>query len=332
YENDGGKRFVRKSRELFPATPWGSMGIKSFDFDNDGDMDIFITDMHTDMVDDSLTQQRLWYAEKMKMTETYSERFLNTDGQHVQGNAFFENRGGGRYREISDAIGAEIYWPWGLSTGDLNADGWEDVFITASMNYPYRYAVNSVLLNNLGTEFLDSEFVLGVEPRRDGRTSTFWFHLDCSAEPDKAHFACQKNKGKYEVFGALGSRSSVIFDLDGDGDLDIVTNDFNSEPMVLVSDLAVRRPGLRYLMVRLVGTRTNRDGLGAVVRVKAGEQTWTKVMDGQSGYLSQSSAPLYFGLGEASAVDSIEVTWPGSGTATVPGPIQPNQLLTITEK
>ena len=46
--------------------------------------------------------------------------------------------------EVSDAVNAEMYWPWGLSTGDLNADGFEDVFITAGMNYPYRYAINSL--------------------------------------------------------------------------------------------------------------------------------------------------------------------------------------------
>ena len=51
YENVEGKRFVRKSREVFPQTSWGAMGIKTLDFDNDGHMDIFITDMHTDMID-----------------------------------------------------------------------------------------------------------------------------------------------------------------------------------------------------------------------------------------------------------------------------------------
>jgi hypothetical protein len=49
YQNVEGKYFERKSREVFPATPWGSMGIKAFDFDNDGDLDIYVTDMHTDM-------------------------------------------------------------------------------------------------------------------------------------------------------------------------------------------------------------------------------------------------------------------------------------------
>jgi len=333
YENDKGRRFVRRSREIFPATPWGAMGIKSFDFDNDGDMDLFLTDMHTDMVDDFVQQaQRFWYAEKMKATETFPLRFLNTDGRHVLGNAFFLNEGGGRFREISDDIGAETYWPWGLSVGDLNADGWQDAFITASMNYPFRYAVNSLLLNNQGQELLDSEFLLGVEPRRDRRTSTYWFDLDCTKAPDNEHYACQQNKGKYEVYGALGSRASVMLDLDADGDLDIVTNDFNSEPMVLISDLTARAARVNFLQVRLVGKTSNRDGLGARVRVTAGGRTWTQVMDGQSGYLSQSVLPLYFGLGKTRSIDRIEVSWPSSPAPQVlRGPIEPNRLLSIQE-
>ena len=94
----------------------------------------------------------------------------------------------------------------------------------------------------------------------------------------------------------LGSRSAAIFDLDNDGDLDIVTNDFNSPPQVLVSNLSERQP-IHWLKVKLTGTASNRDGLGATVRVIAGGRTLTKYNDGKSGYLSQSSLPLYFGLG-----------------------------------
>ena len=332
YENVEGRRFDEKSRDVFPQTSWGSMGIKTLDFDNDGRMDIFITDMHTDMVDGVLQLRRFWYAEKMKMTERYAPQFLASDGNHVLGNSFFHNEDDGNFREISDQINAENYWPWGLSVGDLNADGYEDAFLASSMNYPWRYGVNSVLLNNRGEQFLDSEFILGVEPRRDGRTSTLWFELDCDGE-DQSHPGCADRIGRIEVFGALGSRSSVIFDLDNDGDLDIVTNDFHSEPMVLVSNLTDQNADVRYLMVDLVGSDSNRSGLGARVRVTAGGQTYTKVQDGQSGYLSQSLHPLYFGLDAATEVDEIEVTWlSATGTQVVAGPIETNQVFTVTEQ
>ena len=61
----------------------------------------------------------------MKMTERLPLDFLVSDGNHVLGNAFFHNQGDGTFREISEEIDAENYWPWGLSVGDLNADGWK---------------------------------------------------------------------------------------------------------------------------------------------------------------------------------------------------------------
>ena len=136
--------------------------------------------------------------------------------------------------------------------------------------------------------------------------------------------------GRVQVLGALGSRSSVIFDLEGDGDLDIVTNEFHSEPMVLVSDLA-ESAGVNYLGVRLIGSASNRDGLGARVTVTAGGASHTQVHDGKSGYLSQSSLPLYFGLGAASEVDRVEIVWPSGRRQTVPGPIAANAVREITE-
>ena len=325
YENVEGVRFVKKSREVFPKTPWGSMGIKVFDYNNDGMMDIFITDMHSDM-SELIGPMR----EKRKSWMRWPEALLQSGGNSIFGNAFFKNEGDGKFTEISDQIGTENYWPWGLSVGDLNADGYDDVFITACMNYPYRYGVNSVLLNNRGETFLDSEFILGVEPRRDGRTAKPWFELDCSGE-DKGHSDCKGLTGRVVILGALGSRSSVIFDIDEDGDLDIVTNEFNAEPMVLISNLSEKKD-IRYLKVTLIGTASNRDGLGAKVTVRAGAQSYTKVYDGQSGYLSQSCYPLYFGLDTADKVDRIEVLWPSGRKQVVTGPVEVNRLIEVKEE
>jgi hypothetical protein len=121
-----------------------------------------------------------------------------------------------------------------------------------------------------------------------------------------------------------------MFDLDNDGDLDIVTNDFNSEPMVLISDLAQQKK-IHWLKVVLIGTKSNRNGLGATVRLHANGQTYTRYNDGKSGYLSQSVLPLYFGLGDATKIDRIEVDWPSGRKQVVNKGLQENQTLKIIE-
>ena len=123
----------------------------------------------------------------------------------------------------------------------------------------------------------------------------------------------------------------MIFDLDRDGDLDIVTNEFNTAPMVLLSDLAQRK-AVQRVEVTLQGVKSNRDGLGAVVTVTAGGASQTKVMDGASGYLSHSVAPLYFGLGTATRVDSIDVKWPSGTTQQLRAPVIENSRITIVER
>ena len=326
YENVGGKRFEDKTAQHFAKTSWGAMGIKAFDYDNDGRADMVVTDMHSDMSDFVGPEK-----EKLKSDIKWTADFLQGPGNNVFGNALYHNLGGGKFDEVSDPMGVENYWPWGLSTGDLNADGFQDLFIASSMNFPFRYAVNSLLLNDRGKIFRDSEFILGVEPRRGGRTHSFLTEMDCDGA-DKQKTPCANRTGKVNIMSTLGSRSSAIFDLDSDGDLDIVTNDLNSEPMVLISNLAEKKPGLRWLKVKLKGTQSNRDALGARVRVKAGSQTWTQWNDGTVGYLTHSVMPLYFGLGDAAKVDSVEVTWPSGKTQTVKAPKAGTQIEIVEER
>ncbi|MDH3733686.1 MAG: CRTAC1 family protein [Gemmatimonadota bacterium] len=335
WENVGGTRFVERSVELFEATPWGAMGIQTLDWNNDGTLEFFITDMHSDM----------WEVEDVR-------RFLPTIGEELRprpesvlpvdvlgttrvsvfGNALLQRTPGGRFVDIAPDVGLETYWPWGSSAGDLNADGWMDLVVTASMNFPFRYTPNGVLLNDEGRRFRRAEFIVGVEPRRDARVEIPWFSLDCRERDRESPLCATGAADEVRVSAAIGSRSSILLDLDGDGDLDIVTNDFNSEPMVLVSDLAAQPGGLRYLEVVLEGVASNRDGLGAIVTIDVADRRFVQLHDGQSGYLSQSLLPLYFGLGEADSVDRLEVRWPSGEIQVIDGPIPSNQRLRVREE
>lgn len=328
YENQQGRGFERKTLDRFGGTPFGSMGVSTLDFNNDGRLDLYLTDMHSDMWE---TNRYISPVQEKERPDRVLPIRQQGETINIFGNALFRNDGQGRFTDVALSTGTETYWPWGVSSGDVNADGYEDLFVTGSMNYPFRYAVNSLLLNSGEETFLDSEFILGIEPRRDHRMATLWFELDCARD---SHTICQETGagGKVDVWGSVGSRTSAVFDLDNDGDLDIVTGEFNDRPMLLVSNLAERKPDLRFFKIDLVGTTSNRDGLGAVVRVHADSLVQTRVYDGKSGYLSQSSYPLYFGLGDIDAVDRIDVIWPSGRRQSIAGPIETNQLIEIVEE
>ncbi len=337
YHNVGGKAFENRTGKTFGKTPWGSMGVKFFDFNQDGLMDLFVTDMHSDM---SPAQNA---ASKKDVSPAFEKQksggwcipsfgpgfFPQGNTNFIFGNAFYQNAGQGAFQEISDAIGAETFWPWGLSVGDLNADGFEDVFITAGMGYPFRYGINSVLLNEGGKRFFHGEFLLNVEPRLGGKTEIPYFVLDCSGA-DKNHPLAFHKTGTLTVRASTSSRSSVLCDLDDDGDLDLIVNNMNDQPQLLFSNLTEKKK-INFLKVRLQGTRSNADGLGAFVMVQAGGKTLTQFHDGKSGYLSQSSLPLYFGLGAATKIDRVEILWPSGKKQIVEKDIVPNALLKIVE-
>ena len=283
------------------------MGIKFFDYDNDGRPDLFITDMHSDMSVEVGPDR-----EKLKSRMEWTKDFLQGDEtKYIFGNSFFHNLGNGRFEEVSDRLGVENYWPWGPSVGDLNADGWQDIFIASSMNYPWRYGINSLLLNNRGEKFLDSEFLLGIEPRRGGRTHTPLVRRRLlGAGHGAASEGCKGRPGKITVMATLGTRSSVM-----------LRHRRRRRPrhrhqrVQLRAAGAGQQPGrqrrpVHWLGVALAGTASNRNGLGATVRVSSGGRVLTQWHDGKSGYLSQSVLPLYFGLGDAATIGRVEVAWP----------------------
>ena len=210
YENQGGKKFEKKSRAVFPKTPWGAMGVKAFDFDNDLNLDLYLTDMHSDMAERIKSP-----LEKMKSRKTFPDSMLfrieekdpakrkpileREKANSIFGNAFYKGDGKGNFTEISDANGAENYWPWGLSVADLNADGFQDAFVASSMCLPYRYGVNSLLINEQGQRFADAEFIVGIEPRPDGRMIKPWIELDADGIDKRQHILSGQGRQNHRL-------------------------------------------------------------------------------------------------------------------------------------
>jgi hypothetical protein len=122
------------------------------------------------------------------------------------------------------------------------------------------------------------------------------------------------------------SRGLAAGDFDNDGDLDLlVTN--NGQSADLLRNVGVSG---NALMVRTIGKQSNRDGVGAQLRLTMGTQTQKREVKAGSSYLGQNDQRQHFGLGAATRVDRLEVRWP-SGSTDVVQNIEANQIITVRE-
>ena len=269
-------------------------------------------------------------------------------GNDLSMNRFFLNEKNGRFADRStQTLTSENKGTMGLAVGDFDRDGALDFFAAhwLSMgNSLYQnlfleshqlgfadaaeftnLAYISLAMVGWGCTFLDYDndglldlFVVNGNTLEDTRDhellvpqKPFLFHFD-GAQYENVLASVAPDLDR-----PLHARGLAAADFDNDGDIDLAIS-CNRGPLILLrADGAERR---NWIKVSLQGRKSNRQGIGSLVRVYSGVNSWVQSVGSQGSYLSQHATPLHFGLGSATSVDHIEVVWPSGRRQTVDHP------------
>ena len=139
--------------------------------------------------------------------------------------------------------------------------------------------------------------------------------------------AVPPEKAGTDLFQTIVGRGSAFADIDGDGDLDVVLTQVGRPPLLLRNDQNLHH---HWIRLKLVGTRSNRDAIGAWINVRVNGRTLSRQVMPTRSYLSQSELPVTIGLGDAARPDSVEILWPRGALQKV-GSVQLDQITVITE-
>ncbi|HOW65872.1 MAG TPA: CRTAC1 family protein [Candidatus Paceibacterota bacterium] len=313
YRNNGDGTFTDVSVASGIAAHLGSgMGMICADYDNDGDTDIIV-------------------------------------GNDLSANFVFQNDGTGKFREVGAALGlaydvlGNVHGTMAVECADWNNDGWLDFYMTA-----YQRQMATLYQNKKGQFFEDVSRQTGagsgtypnvtwgtrmVDLDHDGYRDIFIAcgHLIDNVEQfdDTTSYHARnillRNNGQGRFVNVsdqcgdgllpkLSSRGAVFDDLDNDGDLDVVILNSRREPTILRNE---SKSPHHWVQVQLRGGKSNRDGIGARVTVRAGDLTLIDEVHSGRSYQSDSSKRLYFGLGPRQTIEQIQVRWIGGGVDVV---------------
>lgn len=326
YRNDGAGRFEEATREagLWLEKPRYGLGVVTLDYDGDGDQDVYVAN-------DSVV------------------------------NSLWRNRGDGTFEDVGlttmSALNADGREQAGMGTaaGDYDGDGRLDLVVTNfahDLNTLYRnvdgrFFIDESLLAGMGVTQLSLSWGTGFQDvDLDSDLDLFIANGHVYSEVDafdlgtryrqRNHLLVNDGRGRFSERSSRAGpgfaversfRGAAFADYDEDGDVDVLVTAMDDRPLLLRNDTVPRG---HWLAVRLVGTKGNRDGVGARVTLTAGGRSRVRERHGGGSYLSASDPRLRFGLGAAVRAERIEVRW-SSGEREVVENVAADITITLME-
>jgi len=277
------------------ATGWDTkkgMNVDVADYNNDGWLDIYVTNIYDD------------YMKECAM--------------------LWQNMGDGTFTDVSQEVGVcDTGWGWGAKFADFDNDGWQDLFVVNGLRSAGPDSYLPVLLPMLTTPGIDFSDVNNWPDIGNRSWSGF----------QKKRLFHNQGDGNFKEVGAevgvnndRDGRGIGVIDIDNDGRLDLIQTNANQPPIVYRN---VSQSVGNWIELKLIGTKSNRDGIGARVQLRASGLTQIREVDGGNGYAGESTRRVHFGLGMATKIDRLEIRWPSGRIEQVDVPI--NRLSYVKE-